>query len=436
MAQGLLLASQFAAGGGFLVLAAGLLAVRFNSRVNRAFAVYLFLQGGAILVLAAARLRPGERLGTAFLDFLPHLVLPIPIVLLYFLVLYGAPRAGRAVRVAGIAAILSVVALNGAYLSDPCLLQCQGDGGTVAGPLLPVFHATPLALAVVACALARRSATENERASAMRVVANAMAMLALVEGSLIAAVFLTEGAAAWTEGFVANGWIVLQRLGSLVAFALSMAAFAILGRRGHWGRTLTIAALAFMTALMVNANGLRAEGGASPTSSQLMLGAWRLAAAVLVAYALVRHRFLALDETLSVAVRKGTVVTIMIATFLVVFQIVENVLDERLGWVFGGLATGLMLLAARPMERVGHRVAQAIVPRGGVTDAPDETRIALFREQAFMVWSDGVMGRKERLLLDNLRERLQIPLEVAAELESNAARHAPTVAKPALLSTA
>lgn len=171
--------------------------------------------------------------------------------------------------------------------------------------------------------------------------------------------------------------------------------------------------------------------------SQLLVGAWRLLASALIAYALVRHRFLALDHALNFTVRKGTLATVLLATFFVVFQVIENLLDANLGLVAGGLATGAMLLSARPLERAGARLAKALVPRGqDPAVSSDDERLRLFREQAYMVWSDGMMGRKERLLLDNLRERLRIPLEEAVRIEREATLQAPAAAaKSANLST-
>ncbi|MCA1810671.1 MAG: hypothetical protein LC623_01505, partial [Halobacteriales archaeon] len=84
-------------------------------------------------------------------------------------------------------------------------------------------------------------------------------------------------------------------------------------------------------------------------------------------------------------------------------------------------AAGLLVFALSPLERLGRRVADAVGPRPqeGLTH---RERLRLYEEQATLVWSDGVMGAKENLLLERLRSRLGIALEEATRINQAAAR--------------
>ncbi len=53
-----------------------------------------------------------------------------------------------------------------------------------------------------------------------------------------------------------------------------------------------------------------------------------------------------------------------------------------------------------------------------------EDALALYREQVALVWSDGVMGRQERILLDQMRDNLHLKLDDTARMEREAAKEA------------
>jgi hypothetical protein len=131
-------------------------------------------------------------------------------------------------------------------------------------------------------------------------------------------------------------------------------------------------------------------------------------------------------------------------TFLAVFfvgaQLAQNYLSTAYGWGLGGVAAGLLLFAVSPIQRMAEHFTQTVMPHGkpvGAMTHPE--RLDLFRHQAVLVWSDGFLGRKERAILDTLRERLAIPHEEAARIEAEAAavpaslgpvaRRGPSIAK-------
>lgn len=433
VADAWLTVTQFAAAGLFLVLAAVLLAVKFNSRLNRAFAIFLLLRGTTFLLQIAARLPSNADIAQTLFDVARYFVLATPFVLLYFVVLYLSPRGGLRVRVAGIAALLLVLIFEGLYLVDHCLAACP-EGGNVPGPLTPLVQGIPFAegIAGLALAWAGRKHSDGIATRAVVLVACAFTLLALAEAIQVLPIIFQDG---W-EAF--DGWLGPARMFGLGAIAASLLSIVVLLKiLPHWrGRILLLAAAVIVSATTLYQLYSEIHSDTQALSiTNALFGLWRLLASALVAYALVRHRFLDLDLRINWTISRGSVFAILAGTFIVVFQVVENALDQRLGIVVGGLATGVMLLAIRPLERLGDRIAASLHPRGRLDKLDGNQREALFREQAMMVWADGVIGRKERLLLDNLRERLGIDVAVAARIEHSAAMDSGTSPAPRGLSS-
>lgn len=430
MASPWLTATQFAAAGLFLVLAVVMLAVKFNSRLNRAFAIFLLLRGVTFLLQIAGRLPSQADNSVLLFDIARYFVLATPFVLLYFAVLFLTPLGGTRVRVAGILAILLIVIVEALYLADHCLTSCTANGGR-SGALTPVTAAIPLAEGLVAMVLAREARRQGPSPTtrAVTIAGSAFTILALAEGTQGIASILEQG----LDVFVGKGWLALARLLLAAGFATGLVAFVSLLRTITHLRGRVMLVTASLVVVTTTTLSLYFETTSAPqalTISNTFFGAWRLLVASLVAYALLRHHFLDLDLRINWTISRGTVVAILAATFLVVFQVVENALDQTFGIVVGGVVTGLMLLAIKPLERLGDRIASSLHPRGRLDRLDKAQREALFREQAEMVWADGVIGRKERLLLDNLRERLGITAEVALRIEGRASRDSALPRRP------
>lgn len=433
MAEAWLTVTQFAAAGLFLVLAAVLLAVKFNSRLNRAFAIFLLLRGATFLLQITGRLPSEADNATLYFDVARYFVLATPFVLLYFVVLYLSPRGGLRVRVAGVTALLLILVVESLYLLDHCVLQCP-EKADAAGPLTPLFYSVPIAEGVAGLVLAIQvhRGRANPNTSAIAIVASAFTLLSLAEGIQVIAT-------VWQYRIDAfEGWFGPARVLGLAGCLAAATALVILIMNAQRKTTALMLLGAAVVVSFTTVYQLVSENnGASQALSwtNTLYGTWRLLGASLVAYALVRHQFLDLDLRINWTISRGTVVAVLLATYLTVSNVAENVLDQTLGVVAGGLATAVMLLALKPLERLGDKVAMRLHPRGRVDKMDHEARVALFREQAWMVWADGQMARKERLLLDNLRERLGIEIGEAARIEHEAAKGATPSKIPHSLST-
>lgn len=142
---------------------------------------------------------------------------------------------------------------------------------------------------------------------------------------------------------------------------------------------------------------------------------------LIVTYALVRHQLFGIELKIRWTIRTSTIAGAFVAIFFIVSSVAQNYLS---GWgaLYGGIAAGLLLFALHPLQRFAERLANAAVPGArAATDMAPSERAAIYRDQARVAWADGIMERSERVLLDNLRERLGLSRDEAALIESEAA---------------
>lgn len=97
----------------------------------------------------------------------------------------------------------------------------------------------------------------------------------------------------------------------------------------------------------------------------------------------------------------------------VLAQWAENGLSSRLGWAWGGLISGLVLFTLSPVQRR----AESRRERGPAPAAPSTDLTRVYRAQARLAWSDGVLTSKERLQLDQLRIHLGLDSTKTARIE-------------------
>lgn len=426
MAGEALVVTQHAAAAAMFALAAWLLRLRFSSPVNRSFALFLVLRGAVTLANRledATRGTPGadywERIGAYFeLGLVPTLA--------YFALAYRPPRAlsPRALRLARWSVIGAGVLVEALHLAAPCVHQCAGAGGRAAlGPLSVLVFATPLAYGLLGLWLAREAAAAapGARRMAAFLVSVAFALNALVDGGIGLAILARFGVAQYLSFFAPSPWAVVSIAAYAIAAAPAALALAVLARAALPGtrRALALAPLALASGAFVGLSLPLPEALAN--LGLFVLGAWRILLPALVAYALVRHRLFDLDLKIRWSINRGTVAAAFLGVFIVVANVAENYLDARLGVVTGGVAASVLVLALNPLQRLGERLATAVVPpeRPPGELSPDE-RLDIYRDQLVVAWADGALNRRERLMLDRLRERLGIEASLAARVEREA----------------
>jgi len=429
-----LLVSQFVAAASMLLLAGWLLWLNFRSPVNRAFALFLFFRAAVTL---ANRMKGfaedgGDASGQAFwLAIREYYSLALAPTLLYFWVVYANVRPQAFWRPFVLVAGLLI---EGAYMADHCLDNCRSASGLIhLGPLS--WMATPgsiLATALVGfLVLMDALRKDGPRARAAHPVAMGLLLGALLEASFAGGQIQRLGAATFAQ-YEPSFWRAVYYVPIAVALGLVLAALALsvavaLRRPADWLRLQAFSILG----VLVGASGWYVGWNIVLSTNWLpgifLLGLWRILLPALVAYSLVRHRLFDVDVRMRFALKGTSLAGIFLAVFFVVNKVTENLVASRFGQgnagiYAGGAVAGLLLFALSPLQRVVERFSQAVLPHskpmGSMTD-PE--RLALYRHQAVLVWSDGAMGRKERARLDRLRARLAIPADEAIRIEAEAA---------------
>jgi hypothetical protein len=419
-----LLVSQFAAAAALFALAGALLWLKFSSPVNRSFALFLFLRGMVSLTNQMRGLAGSAGEFVTWNALAGYFFIAAPFALLHFVLCYGFP-AGR-VRAAKALTALAALAAEAFYVADHCLAQCGGPSLETRhlGPLAFPYYAIHPALAAAALFLAWRARGEAAaaRRHALRLLALAFLLNALLDATIVAWFDATTHLGA--DSYAPSPWLAPVLLSPLAVFPLAVPALVLLARiptaRGK-PAALSTAALALLAVLCGALVSLASDLGLPNSPGVFLVGLWRILLPAMAAYAIVRHRLFDLDIKIRWTIRRGTVAGVFLAVFLAVTQVGQNLLNDRFGLLAGGVAAGLLVFALSPLERLGRRVADTVGPRSqeGLTH---RERLRLYEEQATLVWSDGVMGAKENLLLERLRSRLGIAHEEAVRINQAAAR--------------
>lgn len=139
----------------------------------------------------------------------------------------------------------------------------------------------------------------------------------------------------------------------------------------------------------------------------------------LLAYGILKVHLFDIDVRIKWTVKNSTIAAIFVAVFFVVSEVAKEVFSARLNSTYVGIAaTGLLVFALAPLQRLAERLAGAAVHGAkSMAEMSPPERLQLYREQVQYAWADGVLNRKERLLLDHLQRRLGITPVEAAQIE-------------------
>lgn len=430
--------SHFAAAAAMLALAGWLLWLNSRSPVNRSFAVFLVFRATIIL---ANRMKVfaddagHEDLSAFWTGIREYYYLALAPALAYFWVAYAGKRH-RGVWLVSILAF--AVAVEGAYMSDHCLNACtSGAGLTALGPLAFLANPGPLfVMGFVGLWVLRESLhpRQTPRARAAFPVAAGLLLAPLLEASIITALFLKFGWKGVVSAYEPSVWADVVNAGFLLACLPALVGLAWTVRvalRNPTFRTKAKVLVALAGFIVLSGVYVGWDWAPEATAARFfaifLLGLWRILLPALVAYALVRHRLFGVDVRLRWTLVRATMALAFLGVFFVAAQLAQNYLTTKYGWGFGGVAAGLLLFTINPLQGIAERFVQTVLPHAKpVIAMPHPDRVALFRQQATLVWSDGAMGRKERALLDALRDRLGIPFAEAAHIEADAAKAVPS----------
>lgn len=142
-------------------------------------------------------------------------------------------------------------------------------------------------------------------------------------------------------------------------------------------------------------------------------------AMAVIGYAMLRWQLFDIDLRIRAGISRAALASFFVATFVIVAQLAQNYLTGALGWLVGGLAAGVLLVALRPLERIAERLASRAMP--GV--APTNEYLAfkkldVYRAAVESALEAGGIDVKERTMLDRLREKLGVAATDANAVEA------------------
>lgn len=139
-------------------------------------------------------------------------------------------------------------------------------------------------------------------------------------------------------------------------------------------------------------------------------GVFRIFAALLLGYGLLKFGLFGTDLKLKWSLDRGALLAIFGGVFFVVDQAAQFFVSAAFGALAGFVAAGLLLLAIRPLEKATARLADRVLPRVQDTaDYHEERRLVVYRSAAQAAARDGVITEKEREMLSTLVRELGIP---------------------------
>lgn len=176
-------------------------------------------------------------------------------------------------------------------------------------------------------------------------------------------------------------------------------------------RNVALLALAVTLVGMVEYGILRSDGYG--------IGVARIAAIGVYSYAILRHQLLEIDLRIKWTLRRGTLVGAFVAVFFVTAKLTESWAEKTFGqnWIVGAVATGLLLFAISPLQRLADRLANRAMPRVADTPTYRHFRALELYKTAVAELSVGGITPKERRALEALRQKLAVVPEDASAIE-------------------
>ncbi len=442
-----LVVTQFLVGVALVALAGWLLYREPTSRIRRALALFLVLR--AFIIITSQMTRVDGADPAFWSNVRGYLnVAQVPALLNFFVVYNWRARSTR-VTAARWTLLGATFVLEVAYLMDHRLLYYfDADGMLLWGPmgfLIGGVFALGALLAIwFAVAADRTSAPAQTRFH--RLLAIGFASFALADG-ILPWVFVPQlgFGRLFPEGY--EPLVVLGRIAFLAAAPLALAAFALLltqalrapasRARAWWVAGIGLYSSVLPVTGMLWAGPVPDLAPMDPAAYafHFILGSVRLVFPAIVVYAVARHTLsttdpFELDYRLKITIQRSTLGAIVLAVFFVLAEGLQDVFGnapvvQDLGPMWSRavalVGVGALLVVFHPLQRMAERVSSSALPDARrLKDIEDPEREQIYAEQATIAWSDGNLTRKERILLDRLRERLEIPVQTAARLESQA----------------
>lgn len=147
-----------------------------------------------------------------------------------------------------------------------------------------------------------------------------------------------------------------------------------------------------------------------------------LAFVLLLAYGVLETQLFDIPLKIKAALRRSALVGVFATVFVLVSETLEGLVEGAAGDWAGLVAAIVLGLSLRPLESLAEQVAERAMP--GVEDTEAyraERKAEVYQATVEDVLADGTLSDRDRRLLDNLQERLEVPEEDAREVELDVA---------------
>jgi hypothetical protein len=397
-------------------------------RLNRVFALFLVLRGLRGFVRAMTIASPDPAAAAYWGAMRAYFDIAATPVLVYFAIAYLV-RNRNVLTLSFATTLVLVVGTEWGFAQDHCLERCGASG---LGPLSLLTTSAPMVTALAGLlfaldALRRRGSPEAVAATYASV---GLTLVAFLDSSAFLAYLVNRGVQRALDVNGGGPYVVAFIVFDIIAWFAAIAATACwqLGARGGHAETRRAWLFSYLAAgVLVSGIAIEAVDYFAFFTDFItffLVGLWRFALPVFVGYAVLRHQLFNLDWRVRLGLERGALGAVALASFFLVGQLLELLLnraldaDQSILRYLGAAGVGIGVLLLHPMQRLANRWADRAMPQAkdaSAMTAPE--RIALYREHARIAWEDGVLQRKERILLDHLRERLAIPIAEAYEIE-------------------
>lgn len=156
----------------------------------------------------------------------------------------------------------------------------------------------------------------------------------------------------------------------------------------------------------------------------VVYAAGTLFAVPLVAYGILRTQLFDIDLRIRWTIKQSTLAAVFVTIFYLVSEGVDRLLSSELGNYVGLLASALVVFFLAPLQRFAERVASTAMPN--TENTPEYAafrKLQVFEAALAEAQQGGGISRKERALLNRLRDTLGISVTDAATLERDLQAH-------------
>lgn len=425
------------AGATTVALALVLAVLDITRRSNRTFAALLLFVGASILLGTLSATASSGPSALYLQDLAPYLVLPVPFLLVHFLSVFPRPRGLARMRGGWLAMVALAAAALLAYLLDHTLYArtaltgaTNPTGGAVValsgfGPLALFFGLRRPALAVAAVVLARESRRDRSGSGGYStfLLFCGFAVNAIFDGVAFTTDFVEGLASGASPVRQPGGWMQFGLPAATLPIAAVAVAEAARALREGGERALhTRRFLAYVLPLVV-LSGFAVSfdpwGGKLTPALPFVIGLWRLAVPLLLAYALMRYSLFDLDVRIKAGVRRAILVVLFVGVFFLVSEAAEAIVSADRAPLFGVVSASLLAVAGKPLQVFAERAANGVMPETQpVHRLGSQARFRLYREQFELVQQDGRVTPKERRMLGRLAASLGIDEDESMDLEA------------------